>query len=108
MRGFWFALEDANRENGCMWALPGGHSIPLKDRFHRLPTGGASFEVFDPTPYPTEGLVPLEAPKGTLVLLHGLLPHTSGPNRSERSRHAYTLHAIERDAHYPADNWLQP
>ena len=107
VRGFWFALEDATQENGCMWALPGGHSIPLKDRFHRLPTGGASFAVVDPTPYPTEGLVPLEASKGTLVLLHGLLPHTSGPNRSERSRHAYTLHAIERDAHYPSDNWLQ-
>ena len=23
--GFWFALEDATLENGCMWALPGGH-----------------------------------------------------------------------------------
>ena len=64
-------------------------------------------EMFDETPYPTEGLVPLEAPKGTLVLIHGLLPHYSGPNRSERSRHAYTIHAIERQARYPADNWLQ-
>ncbi len=90
-----------------MWALPGGHSIPLKDRFYRLPSGGTAFEVFDETPYPTEGLVPLEAPKGTLVLIHGLLPHYSGPNRSERSRHAYSIHAIERQARYPTDNWLQ-
>ena len=23
--GLWFALEDATVENGCLWALPGGH-----------------------------------------------------------------------------------
>ena len=46
-------------------------------------------------------------PAGALVVLHGLLPHYSAPNRSERSRYAYTLHAIDRGAHYPEDNWLQ-
>ena len=25
--GFWFAVEDATLENGCLWALPGGHTI---------------------------------------------------------------------------------
>ena len=107
VHGFWLALEDATRENGCLWALPGDHSIPIKERFHRRPEGGTAFEVFDATPYPTGGLVPLEAPAGTLVVLHGLLPHYSAPNRSDRSRYAYTLHAIERDARYPADNWLR-
>ena len=42
-----------------------------------------------------------------LVVLHGLLPHYSAPNRSDRSRHAYAIHAIEAAAEYPADNWLQ-
>ena len=105
--GFWFAVEDATEENGCLWALPGGQSIPLKERFYRLPDGGTAFETLDETPYPTEGLVPLPAAKGTLVVLHGLLPHWSAPNRSSSSRHAFTLHAIERAAHYPDDNWLQ-
>ena len=41
------------------------------------------------------------------LLLHGLLPHWSDVNRSDRSRHAYTVHLIEGSAHYPADNWLQ-
>jgi phytanoyl-CoA hydroxylase len=40
-------------------------------------------------------------------VLDGALPHRSGPNRSDRSRHAYTLHVIERAADYPVDNWLQ-
>jgi len=51
--------------------------------------------------------VPLEAPRGTLVLLHGTLPHLSGPNTSDKPRHAYTIHAIDATAKYPEDNWLQ-
>jgi len=25
--GLWFALEDATIENGCLWAIPGGHRL---------------------------------------------------------------------------------
>ncbi len=28
--GFWFALEDATIENGCLWAKPGGHQTSLR------------------------------------------------------------------------------
>ena len=105
--GFWFAIEDATLENGCLWALPGGQTIPVKSRFRRDGEGGTLMEVLDETPYPEDGLVPLEVPAGTLVVLNGTLPHRSGPNRSDHSRHAYTLHVIERGAAYPEDNWLQ-
>ncbi len=43
-----------------------------------------------------------------MVLLHGLLPHWSGVNRSPRSRHAYSVHVIDEACHYPEDNWLRP
>jgi phytanoyl-CoA hydroxylase len=106
--GFWFAIDDATTENGCMWALPGGHRLPVRARSKLNAARTASeLEVIDPAPYPTESLVPLEARRGTLVLLHGALPHLSGPNRSDRPRHAYTLHAIDGTADYLADNWLQ-
>ncbi len=105
--GFWFALEDATQENGCMWALPGGHKLGLKQRFTRDGQGGTKFETLDDTPFPPDGLVPLEAPQGTLVVLHGLLPHLSYANRSPHSRHAYTLHLVDGACVYPADNWLQ-
>ncbi len=105
--GLWFALEDATRENGCLWAFPGGHKHGLKSRFLRAEGGGTRFEVYDSTAWPLDELVPLEVKKGTLILLNGLLPHMSLVNRSPRSRHAYTLHVIESDCHYPADNWLQ-
>ena len=48
-----------------------------------------------------------EAPRGTLVLLNGTLPHRSGPNLSDKPRHAYTVHVIDGQAIYLDDNWLQ-
>ena len=105
--GLWFALEDATRENGCLWAIPGGHHLGLKSRFVRAHEGGTRFEVLDESPWPLDKLVPLEVKKGALIILHGLLPHMSLTNRSPSSRHAYTLHLIESDCDYPADNWLQ-
>jgi phytanoyl-CoA hydroxylase len=108
--GLWFALEDATVENGCMWALPGGHRGPLRKRFVR--TGdGTTMITLDETPLPPVApgppYVPIEAPKGTMVLLHGLLPHWSGANRSPRSRHAYALHVVDGACQYPEDNWLR-
>jgi len=105
--GLWFALEDATVANGCLWALPGGHRHGLKSRWRRSQNDRMEFEIFDKEPWPTQGLVPLEVAKGTLILLHGLLPHCSFENRSPRSRHAYTLHLISANAKYPSDNWLQ-
>jgi len=104
--GLWFALEDATIENGCLWAIPGGHRSGLKSRWVRT-LEGMKFETLDAEPWPEDELVPLEVTKGSLILLHGLLPHRSFENRSSRSRHAYTLHLIKADAKYPADNWLQ-
>ena len=108
--GFWFAVEDATLDNGCLWAEPGGHRTSLRKVFVRNPSNdGATFDVLDasPMPEPPQGLVPLEVPQGTLVVLHGLLPHWSDVNRSDKSRHAYSLHCISEAAAYPAWNWLQ-
>jgi phytanoyl-CoA hydroxylase len=105
--GLWFALEDSTLENGCLWAIPGGHKLGLKSRWVRDGKGGMKFETFDDQPWDEEKLVPLEVKKGSLIILHGLLPHKSLVNRSERSRHAYTLHIISADCSYPETNWLQ-
>ena len=105
--GFWFALEDATLENGCVWVLPGQHTRGLRSRFRRI-DGRLQTEAIPGAPCFDEGQgVPLEAEAGTLVVLHGGLPHYSAANRSAKSRYAYTLHAISGAAQYPADNWLQ-
>lgn len=104
---FWFALEDADRSNGCLWVQPGGHRSPLRKQFV-VRNGRAVLETLDPAPWPTTAeAVPVEVEEGTLVVFHGMLPHYSAPNRSEKSRHAYTLHAVDARASYLSDNWLQ-
>ncbi len=109
--GFWFALEDANRDNGCLWVQPGGHRGPLRERFVREAAAGphaTRMLALDATPWPTTAeAVPVEVQAGTLVVFDGLLPHYSAPNRSPVSRHAYTLHATDAGAAYSALNWLQ-
>ena len=105
--GFWFALEDATIENGCLWAKPGGHKTTLRNRFHRKQDGGTAFEILDDSPYDMEGMQPLEVKKGTCIVLDGFLPHYSLPNTSGKSRQAYAIHTIDRKATYPKDNWLQ-
>ena len=106
--GFWFAIDDATNENGCMWAVPGGHKLPVRSRSRLNESRTATvMDVLDPEPYPLDNLQCLEAKRGTLVLLDGAVPHLSAANTSDRPRHAYTIHAIDGAANYPDDNWLQ-
>ncbi|MEP6719027.1 MAG: phytanoyl-CoA dioxygenase family protein [bacterium] len=104
--GLWFALEDATIENGCLWAIPGGHELGLKQRWRRGKEG-MYFETYNSEPWPEDRLVALEVTKGSLIVLHGLLPHKSLANRSAKSRQAYTLHLIDANGAYAQDNWLQ-
>jgi phytanoyl-CoA hydroxylase len=116
--GFWFAIEDATITNGCLWAAPGGHKTSLRQVFQRREGLGdhlrdgedlTRFVALDDAPLPAapQELVPLEVPAGTLVVLHGLLPHWSDINRSPISRHAYSVHCVSGAAQYPEWNWLQ-
>jgi phytanoyl-CoA hydroxylase len=104
---FWFALEDATLDNGCLWVEVGGQRGPLRERFERS-GDRVTMEKLDATPWPdSASAVPLEVKAGTLVVFHGLLPHYSAPNRSAHSRHAYTLHVTDGRAAYAPSNWIQ-
>ncbi len=114
--GFWFAIEDATIENGCLWAVPGTHRGPLREVFKRnrlddpVAADGTVMEILSTEVNPgpdTPGAVALEVPAGTMIVLNGVLPHWSGVNRSGISRHAYSLHCIDGAADYPDWNWLQ-
>jgi phytanoyl-CoA hydroxylase len=87
----------------------------LRERFVREPLPGGApgqerlrLEELDATPWPGNDLaVPLPVKAGTLIVFHGLLPHYSAPNRSPRSRLAYTLHVTDGRTAYAQGNWLQ-
>ena len=105
--GFWFALESATQDNGCLWVQPAGQRGPLRERFVRQ-GDAVAMQVLDTTPWPdASSAVPVEVEAGALVCFHGLLPHYSAPNRSAQSRHAYTLHAVDASSHWSPSNWMQ-
>lgn len=107
--GLWVALEDATEENGCLWGIPGGHkSGGLRAAFLRdKDADGTHTKILREEPFEEDKKIPLPAPKGTVLVFGGLFPHMSAPNRSDKSRHAYTLHVIDGTAHYPANNWIR-
>jgi phytanoyl-CoA hydroxylase len=104
--GFWFALEDATVDNGCLWAIPGAHRSSLKSRLIRQ-ANQIEMLVYDDTPWHLDKMIPLEVSRGSLIILHGLLPHMSKENLSPQSRHAYTLHLMPATSTFAADNWLR-
>jgi hypothetical protein len=82
-------LDDATRENGCLWVIPGSHRrgpIPChQDRgvVGRLYTDMGQLEGEEP--------LALELPAGSAIWFHGDLVHGSRSNRGRSSRRALVL-----------------
>lgn len=109
--GFWWALDDCHVNNGCLWAVPGSHKLGVHRRFRRRdpPNEGTEFEPLELVEWDLTGAVPLEIPKGSLVILHAAVVHYSEGNTSANPRHAFSLHVVDGKSGvlYPPDNWLQ-
>lgn len=119
--GFWYALEDATVENGCLSFLAGSHkTAEVEKRFIRKAGGsGTEFATNEGRRFPvgdgfgkgnTEGEYTMgDVKAGSLVLIHGNILHKSEKNVSQKGRIIYTFHVIEGDgAVYDDKNWLQP
>ncbi len=107
--GIWIAIEDANRDNGCLWVQPGGHRLPLREIYQVdwKRREGALTDI-DRTPWPgIDEAVAVEVPLGSVVIFHDHMPHYSSENRSDFSRHAFTLHVAEKASRWSNSNWLQ-
>ncbi|KAL9640755.1 MAG: hypothetical protein Q9164_000070 [Protoblastenia rupestris] len=119
---FWYALEDATIENGCLCVTGGSHlTAPLRQRLTKEDNGLPKFEDLE-VPLWARGAhssevdarqteckyQTLEVKKGTLVLFHGNLTHKSGTNKSEKNRIAYTFSIIEGNVECPDDSYMKP
>jgi len=107
--GFWVALEDARKDNGCLWLEPGGHNRPLSEIYEVDPITkeGVLRNLRKPDWPQQDEAIAVEVPTGSLVIFSDHMPHYSSPNRSEHSRQAFTMHFAEAASHWPAKNWLQ-
>jgi len=107
--GIWVAIEDADRDNGCLWVQPGGQRSPLREIYH---VDWAKIEghltELDKTPWPDKDeAIAVEVPAGSVVIFHDHMPHYSSQNRSPQSRHAFTMHVAEKSSKWSEKNWLQ-
>ena len=105
VKAFWFAVDDATQENGCLWVAK--KCSQLRQQFI-VENGQSSMKSLDDEAWPElEDAIPLEVSAGSLIVFDGLLPHFSSPNTSNFSRHAYTLHVVDGESEYSKQNWLQ-
>lgn len=111
----WVSFDEATKDNGCLWGVPGSHTQPPKHymKVKRDPVTGKGVTYMDPEvphfEYSTEGAVPLEVAPGTIVILNGSFTHFSHKNTShDKQRHAYTLHIVEsaNGVKYSDYNWI--
>ena len=82
-------LDPATRENGCLWVIPGSHRHGVLPKYEdrgtlgRLYTDVESLDLEEP--------VPIEAPAGSVVWVHGDTVHGSRGNHSAGDRRAVVL-----------------
>ena len=107
--GFWIALEDAHRDNGCLWVQPGGQNSPLRETFEVDHTSGKGvLRQLDDMPWPSsDEALAVEVPAGSMIIFNDHMPHYSSRNHTQQSRQAFTMHFAEAGSTWSRHNWLQ-
>jgi phytanoyl-CoA hydroxylase len=82
----WIPLVDATQERGCLWVIPGAHRRLLKHV-------GVHDQYLEINAAELDGLAPLCVPvaKGSVLLMHNLLPHASFENASDAVRYTVDI-----------------
>jgi phytanoyl-CoA hydroxylase len=104
---FWFALEDATLDNGCLWVQPGGHRGPLRERFVREGDELRAWRSWTPRPGRHHRRRAVEVAAGTLVSFTACCRTTARPTGQRSRGMAYTLHVTDGSAVYAPQNWLR-
>jgi len=101
----WIALDDAVRDNGALWVLPGSHRpgvlwpMAPHDRSDEFDQGHQARDF----PFDESGAVLCEVPAGGVVFFSGYLLHRSFRNRSDGFRRALVNHYMSAESLLPWD-----
>lgn len=89
--GIWLAVTRANRENGCLFVLPGSHKEPVHAHVpDRRPNANVGYvEIID---HDMSGEIPVLMDPGDLLVFHSHLMHRSKDNESDDIRAAMVFH----------------
>jgi ectoine hydroxylase-related dioxygenase (phytanoyl-CoA dioxygenase family) len=92
----WYAVDDSDRENGCMRVLPGTHAGGIRTHGKAAQAGNllSINQEVPVTPEEEASAVDLELKAGEISIHEGALIHGSLPNRSTRRRCGLTLRYI--------------
>ena len=92
----WYAIDDSDRENGCMRVIPGTHRPGIRDH-GKSGQDGNLLSIDQEVPV-SEGeeqnAVDLILKAGEISIHHGMLIHGSLPNQSTRRRCGLTIRYI--------------
>ncbi len=99
--GTWTAIDPADRENGCLYVVPGSHK---SDIFEHDDLEGSQQQEFKLARgvRDADG-VAVEAPPGAVIWFHSHLLHKSTDNHSLRFRRSYVVHYLSAQA-----EWTRP
>jgi ectoine hydroxylase-related dioxygenase (phytanoyl-CoA dioxygenase family) len=102
----WIALDDSDRDNGCLYYVPGSH------RWKLLPVTGLTgnmddiMTVLSPEQQKAFQPVPIELKRGQCTFHHPLMVHGSYENRSQRPRRATLINAFRDGVRSASDQEL--
>ena len=91
-------LDDATKDNGCLQVLPGHHHSYFNHNTEDGFFAGCITEDILTGEYGEP--IPLEAPAGSVIFMHCMLPHCSLPNSSNHDRRTMILEYRAADS-YP-------
>ena len=96
--GTWTAIDAADRENGCLYVIPGSHK---RDIFEHDDLEGSQQREFKLArgARDEEG-VAVEVPPGGVIWFHSHLLHKSTDNHSLRFRRSYVIHYLSAHAEW--------
>jgi hypothetical protein len=90
----WIALDDADRNNGCLYYIPGSHRWRLLPRTGLAGNMDEIMTVLTPEQKEAFKPVPIELKRGQCTFHHPLMVHGSYENRSDRPRRATLINAF--------------
>ena len=99
--GTWTAIDTADRENGCLYVIPGSHKWDIFE--HDDLEGSQQREFKLARGARDEEGVPVEVPPGAVIWFHSHLLHKSTDNHSLRFRRSYVIHYLSAQA-----EWAHP